>query len=91
MQEWRSRETCKTRAPSVTRVAICVSRILHDGLQKKETARSLSNLWYEVSIKPVTYMYGSSTFVDQQIHVLSPWLFNKLQLVELNSTHLYSC
>ena len=28
-------------APSVTRVAICVSRVLVDGLQKKETARSL--------------------------------------------------
>jgi len=28
-------------APSVTRVANCVSRVLLDGLQKKETARSL--------------------------------------------------
>lgn len=30
------------------------------------------------------HIYGL-TFVDQQIHVLPPWLFNKLQLVELNS------
>ena len=41
-QERRSRETRETRAclsrlaPSVTRVAICVSRVLLDGLQKKE-------------------------------------------------------
>ena len=40
--ERRSRETRETRAcltrlaPSVTRVAICVSRVLLDGLQKKE-------------------------------------------------------
>ena len=34
--------SCLSRlAPSVTRVAICVSRVLLDGLQKKETARSL--------------------------------------------------
>ena len=31
-REWRSRETLETRA----RVAICVSRVLLDGLQKKE-------------------------------------------------------
>ena len=41
-RERRSRETRETRAclsrlaPSVTRVAICVSRVLLDGLQKKE-------------------------------------------------------
>ena len=35
-RERRSRETRETRAPSVTRVAICVSRVLFDGLQKKE-------------------------------------------------------
>ena len=41
-QERRRRETRETRAclsrlaPSVTRVAICVSRVLLDGLQKKE-------------------------------------------------------
>ena len=37
----RERRSCETRetraaAPSVTRVAICVSRVLLDGLQKKE-------------------------------------------------------
>ena len=32
-----ARATCLSRlAPSVTRVAICVSRVLLDGLQKKE-------------------------------------------------------
>ena len=38
--------SCLSRlAPSVTRVAICVSRVLVDGLQKKrDTARSLS-MW----------------------------------------------
>ena len=35
-RERRSRETRETSAPSFTRVAICVSRVLHDGLQKKE-------------------------------------------------------
>ena len=36
-RERRSRETCLSRlAPSVTRVAVCVSRVLLDGLQKKE-------------------------------------------------------
>ena len=35
-RERRSRETRETRAASVTRVAICVSRVLLDGLQKKE-------------------------------------------------------
>ena len=40
-----TRETCLSRlALSVTRVAICVSRVLLDGLQKKrETARSLDS------------------------------------------------
>ena len=39
------RFSCLSRlAPSVTRVAICVSRVLLDELQKKETARSLT-LW----------------------------------------------
>ena len=32
----RSRETRETRAASVTRVAICLSRVLLDGLQKTE-------------------------------------------------------
>ena len=41
-REWRSRETRETReaaislTPSLKRVAICVSRALLDGLQKKE-------------------------------------------------------
>ena len=35
-RERRSRETRETRVPSVSRVAICVSRVLLDGLQKKE-------------------------------------------------------
>ena len=35
-RERRNRETRETRAPSVSRVAICVSRVLLDGLEKKE-------------------------------------------------------
>lgn len=56
--------------------------ILPEEGSKLQCGPWLSNLLYEVSIKPVTY---GLTFVDQQIHVLPPWLFNKLQLVELNS------
>ena len=35
-REWPCRETRNEGAPSVTRVAICASRVLLDGLQKKE-------------------------------------------------------
>ena len=35
-REWPCRETRNEGAPSVTRVAICASGVLLDGLQKKE-------------------------------------------------------
>ena len=52
-RERRSREKLETRAaalshlaPSVTRVAICVSRVLLDGLQKKERLLVVYELYF---------------------------------------------
>ena len=63
-RERRSRETRETSAPSFTRVAICVSRVLHDGLQKKERLLVV----YDSRGGQEIYMCLAPIFADSRIN-----------------------
>ena len=72
-----TRETCLSRlALSVTRVAICVSRVLLDGLQKKrETARSL--MW--VVLLNSSNSSAMISFLGSQLRMLPPSVLLKIK------------
>ena len=80
-RERRSREkheTCLSRlALSVTRVAICVSRVLLDGLQKKiETARSL--MWVVLLLNS-SNSSAMISFLGSQLRMMPPSILLKIK------------